>query len=117
MALKSDASRYLWFDWFAKWGFYEVQPSSSARYAIYGMPYFNKSFEYSSTANELLNESENYFLRLSRSRRNYLPNWVYTPYLYAKNKEWKKNNVFFETLSPRDNSLMATKFLLSDMRW
>ena len=117
MALKSDASRYLWFDWFAKWGFYEVQPSSSARYAIYGMPYFNKSFDYSSTANELLNESENYFLRLSRSRRNYLPNWVYTPYLYAKNKEWKKNNVFFETLSSRDNSLMATKFILSDMRW
>jgi hypothetical protein len=51
-----------------------VQPSSSSRYAIYGMPYFSKSFEFSTPGNELLNESETYLLRLSRSRRNYLPN-------------------------------------------
>jgi hypothetical protein len=51
------------------------------------MPYFNKVFDYSSLNNENLNETETYLLRISRSRKNFLPNWVYTPYFYAKNKE------------------------------
>jgi hypothetical protein len=53
---------------------YEVQPSSSSRYAIYGMPYFAKNFEFNSNASDSINESETYLLRLSRARRNYLPN-------------------------------------------
>lgn len=117
LAMKSDASRYFWFDWFSKWGFYEVQPSSSSRYAIYGMPYFNKSFEFSSNFNEVLNETETYSLRMGRSRRNYLPNWVYTPYFYAKNHEWRKNNIFFEIFSKRNSSLTGTKYILKQMNW
>lgn len=114
IALKSDASRYMWFDWFAKWGFFEVQPSSSSRYAIYGMPYFNKTFEYSSLNNENLNETETYFLRLSRSRKNFLPNWIYTPYFFAKNKEWKKNNIFFLNQINFKNSIINSKVLLNN---
>jgi len=117
MSLKSDPSRYLWFDWFAKWGFYEVQPSSSSRYAIYGMPYFNKAFEYSSNLNESLNETENYFVRLARSRKNYLTNWVYTPYMLAKNTTWNKNNLIFELLSLYNDSLVKTKIILNTSSW
>jgi len=117
LALKSDASRYLWFDWFAKWGFYEVQPSSSSRYAIYGMPYFAKNFEFNTSSSEQLNESETYLLRLSRARRNYLPNWVYTPYFYSRNVSWYRNNFIFETLESSENSLVATKNILSQMSW
>lgn len=116
LALKSDSSRYLWFDWFAKWGFCEVQPSSSSRYAIYGMPYFSKNFEFNSSNNDSLNETENYFLRLSKSRRNYLPNWTYTPYFYAKNISWYKNNIMFELLN-NDNSLNTTIFFLNISSW
>ena len=117
LALKSDASRYLWFDWFAKWGFYEVQPSSSSRYAIYGMPYFSKNFEFNTSNNETLNESETYLLRLSHARRNYLPNWTYTPYFYAKNNSWYRNNLFFEILNHSNNSLSGTYNILTFMSW
>lgn len=117
LALKSDASRYLWFDWFSKWGFYEVQPSSSSRYAIYGMPYFSKSFEFSTPGNELLNESETYLLRLSRSRRNYLPNWIYTPYFYIKNVSWYRNNILYDILNQETNDIIRTKNMLSCMNW
>lgn len=117
LALKSDASRYLWFDWFAKWGFYEVQPSSSSRYAIYGMPYLNKNLEFSTANGEMLNESETYLLRISRARKNYLPNWTYTPYFYSKHVIWYKNNVFYEILNNYSNSLTSTRYLLSLMSW
>lgn len=117
LAMKSDASRYLWFDWYAKWGFYEVQPSSSSRYAIYGMPYLSKNFEFSTVNGEALNESETYLLRISRARRNYLPNWVYTPYFYAKHTSWYKNNIFYEIFDNYNNSLTGTYFLLTSMNW
>lgn len=117
MALKSDPSRYLWFDWFAKWGFYEVQPSSSSRYAIFGMPYFNKAFAFSSLVNEALNETENYFVRLARSRKNYTTNWTYTPYMYAKNNVWQKKNNLFSITDFNDNSLLSTKFFFKKSNW
>ena len=119
MALKSDASRYLWFDWYAKWGFYEVQPSSSARYAIHGMPYFSKNFEFSGANNENLNETETYLIRIAKARKNYLPNWAYTPYFYAKNNLWYKNNILFNAFEQieKKNSLISTKYLLISMNW
>lgn len=117
LAMKSDASRYLWFDWFSKWGFCDIQPSSTSRYAIYGMPYFSKPFDFITVGNETFNENETYFLRLSRSRRNYLPNWVYTPYFYARNTSWYKNNLIFDILNSNENSLIKTQNLLNSMNW
>jgi hypothetical protein len=38
------------------------------------MPYFNKSFDFAASAGEAVSETENYLLRLSRARKNYLPN-------------------------------------------
>lgn len=117
LAMKSDSSRYLWFDWFAKWGMYEVQPSSSSRYAIYGMPYFSKNFEFNSNASDAINESETYLLRLSRARRNYLPNWVYTPYFYSRNSIWYKNNIIYDIFEQNTNTLIASFNLLNIMSW
>ena len=117
LSLKSDSSRYLWLDWFSKWGLCEVQPSSSSRYAIYGMPYFSKIFEFNVANNEVLNESETYLLRLSRARRNYLPNWTYTPYFYAKNTSWYRNNIFFDILNNNENSINTTYSLLENSNW
>ena len=117
LAMKSDSSRYFWFDWFAKWGVCEVQPSSSSRYAIYGMPYFSKNFEFNPDDSDALNESETYLLRLSRARRSYLPNWVYTPYFYARNSSWYKNNIVFDILEQNDNKLVSVANLLNLMSW
>ena len=115
--MKSDASRYLWFDWFSKWGSCDIQPSSTARYAIYGMPYFSKPFDFNVEDNDNFNASETYFLRLSRSRRNYLPNWVYTPYFYTRNTSWYKNNLIFDILNSNQNPLVESQNLLTSMNW
>ena len=117
LAMKSDASRYLWLDWFSKWGSCDIQPSSTARYAIYGMPYFSKPFDFNVEDNDNLNASETYLLRLSRSRRNYLPNWVYTPYFYTRNTSWYKNNLIFDILNSNQNSLIGSQNLLNSMNW
>jgi hypothetical protein len=49
---KSDPSRYLWFDWQSRWSSLEVQPSSSARYSLSGVPYFSKSSEFDTQASD-----------------------------------------------------------------
>ena len=117
IALKSDASRYIWLDWYAKWGFYEVQPSSASRYAIHGMPYFNKSFDFNSQINEALTETENYVIRLTKARRNYLPNWTYTPYFYAKNNLFFKNNIFWSALSVSTCNVTTSLNILNSTTW
>lgn len=82
--MKSDASRYFWFDWQSRWSSIEVQPSSIAKYSLAGLPYFTKTFEYSTQLGDELNDSENYLTKLSRARKNYMPNWSYSPYFYSK---------------------------------
>jgi hypothetical protein len=51
-----------------------VQPSSIAKYSLAGLPYLTKTFEYSTQSGDELNDSENYLTKLSRVRRNYMPN-------------------------------------------
>jgi heme/copper-type cytochrome/quinol oxidase subunit 2 len=85
-AAKSEASRHIWVDWYARWGFADIQPASSSRYAIFGMPYFNRGFNFSAATNILFTESENYFTRISRARRNYLPTCVFAPHILTHNR-------------------------------
>jgi len=109
ISMKSDASRYLWFDWQAKWSTIEIQPSSAARYSLTGVPYFNKSFEYSTQKNDLINESENYLNRLIRARKNYLPSWSQSPYFYSRSHNWYRYN---HLTSNSYDSLSTFKVLL-----
>ena len=88
LSMKSDASRYLWFDWHSRWSSMEVQPSSIAKYSLAGLPYFSKTFEYTTQLGEELNDSENYLTKLSRARKNYMSNWSYSPYFYNKILNW-----------------------------
>jgi heme/copper-type cytochrome/quinol oxidase subunit 2 len=90
LSMKSDASRYLWFDWQSRWSSIEIQPSSVARYSLLGLPYVSKSFEYSTGAGDEINDSENYLIKLSRARKNYLSNWARTPYFYSRVSNWYK---------------------------
>jgi hypothetical protein len=100
LSLKSDASRYLWFDWQARWSSIEVQPSSIAKYSLAGLPYTSKKFEYNTTIGDELSDSENYLTKISRIRKNYMPNWAYSPYFYAKLTNWffyNNTGLFFQT--------------------
>jgi heme/copper-type cytochrome/quinol oxidase subunit 2 len=116
LSTKSDASRYLWLDWFSKWNIYEIQQAQQSRYGLYGMPYFNKSFEFNSTSNDNYIESETYLSRLSQIRRNYMPNWTFTPYLYSKNHMWFKNDILFTSMY-YDDKINSVHYVLDNMSW
>ena len=109
VSTKSDPSRYLWFDWQSRWSSIEIQPSSIARYSLSGVPYTNKVSEFDTQSGNELADSENYLTRLSRSRKNYMSNWAYTPYFYARSTSWyKKNSIEMSSY----DSLQSTKALL-----
>jgi len=117
MSAKSDPSRFVWFDWFSKWSVYEVQPSSVSRYSTIGVPYNKKNFDFNIENNEVLGDSETYFTRISRSRKNYLPNWLYTPYLYSRSNVWlnsEKSNMFVNNDS---TNISNTSLLLNNSSW
>ena len=110
LSLKSDASRYLWFDWQARWSSIEVQPSSIAKYSLAGLPYTSKKFEYSTALGDELSDSENYLTKISRARKNYMPNWAYSSLFYSKMTNWffyKDSFIFFDNLRTQN-----FKFLL-----
>lgn len=114
LSMKSDASRYMWFDWHARWSSIEVQPSSIARYSLAGLPYFSKKFEYSSLASEELNESENYLTKVTKARKNYMPNWAYSLYFYSKVSNWFFNKNYNFVLN--EYSTPGSKYLLKNSR-
>lgn len=108
ISTKSDSSRFLWFDWQARWSSTEVQSSSiSARYTLSGTPYYSKNLEFDTQGGDTLNESENYLNRLARARKNYLSNWAQSPFFYlrAANTSWdfynsnSSNNIKLDLLS------------------
>jgi heme/copper-type cytochrome/quinol oxidase subunit 2 len=109
MSAKSDPSRYLWFDWQSRWSSIEVQPASSARYSLSGVPYFNKSYEFDTQSGDSLDESENYLNRLARARKNYMSNWAYSPYFYSRVSNWYKFN---DLINSSYSNLGKTKMLL-----
>lgn len=109
LSLKSDASRYLWFDWQARWSSIEVQPSSIAKYSLAGLPYTSKKFEYNTTIGDELSDSENYLTKISRIRKNYMPNWAYSPYFYGKLTNWffyNNTDLFFSDLDVKSTKLL-----------
>ena len=113
ISTQSDSSRYLWFDWQSRWSSMEVQPSSVARYSLLGVPYTNKSFEYTTQLGDEINDSEVYLTRLARSRKNYMTTWAYTPFLYTRLASWYQNNentsnLFNTTSLPQLCSLLTT---------
>jgi len=112
LSQRSDMSRYFWFDWYAKWGFVETQASSVSRYSTLGVPYSKKPFEFNTDTSDQICEAETYFTRISRSRKNYLPNWTYTPYMYARFVKWNKNSIFNLYSRLNEDDYTGLRFLL-----
>jgi hypothetical protein len=115
LSYKSDASRYLWFDWQAKWSSIEVQYALITKYSLAGLPYLTKNFEYTTQLGDELNDSENYLLKIARVRKNYMPNWSYSPYFYSKILNWfNNNNKYYDIL---ETSSLKTLLFLSSNYW
>ena len=90
LSMKSDPSRYLWFDWQSRWVSIEVQPSSIAKYSLAGLPYAARLYEFATQLGEELGDSENYLSKMYHARRNYVQNWSTASYFYLKTSSWFK---------------------------
>ena len=90
LSLKSDPSRYLWFDWLSRWVSLEVQPSSIAKYSLAGLPYATRLYEFATQLGEELGDSENYLSKIYHARRNYVQDWSTASYFYLKTSSWFK---------------------------
>lgn len=88
LSLKSDPSRYLWFDWLSRWTSIEVQPSSIAKYSLAGLPYAARLYEFASQLGDELGDSENYLSKMYHARRNYVQDWSTASYFYLKTSSW-----------------------------
>ena len=110
LSAKSDMSRYMWFDWYAKWGLVEAQSSSVSRYSTLGVPYIRKPFDYNVETSDPISETETYLTRISRARKNYLPNWTYTSYIFARSNTWTSANLGSLVSSPEYSTL---RFILA----
>jgi hypothetical protein len=108
LSMKSDAARYLWFDWHSRWVSLEVQPSSIAKYSLAGLPYSSKLYDFSSSLGEELSDSQNYFSKLAHARKNYLQNWTASPFFYLRISKWFTSNFIYFN---RTTNLMDLKYL------
>ena len=86
----SDVTRYSWIDWGSQWKYREVQPSSASRFSTLGVPYVRDPFNFNTNTSDNFQNTESYLTRISRSRRNYLPNWLFTPYFHNRFFVWNK---------------------------
>jgi len=117
LAATSDIIRFTWLDWFAKWKYVEVQPASTSRYSTLGVPYLRKPYDFNSNAGDVFQNTELYFTRISRSRRNYMPHWVYSPFLYNRSYIWNVQPNFDLAFYQFQNSASAMKFTCQLMKW
>lgn len=117
MARTSDTARFTWIDWFAKWKYIEVQPSSVSRYSTLGAPYFRKAYDFNSNVGDKFQDTELYFTRVARSRRNYLTNWSYSPFMYNRAYVWNAESLFDAALLNLQDSVSSAKFACSVMSW
>ena len=117
LAKTSDTTRFTWIDWFAKWKYIEVQPSSVSRYSTLGVPYLRKPFDFNSTTGDKFQDTELYFTRVARSRRNYLTNWSYSPYFYNRAYVWNSFSDFDSAFLNLNNSLSSASLTLKGARF
>ena len=117
LARTSDTMRFTWVDWFSKWKHVEVQPSSVSRYSTLGVPYLRKPFDFNSTTGDKFQDTELYFTRVARSRRNYLTNWSYSPFLYNRSYIWNAESRFDSTFLNSYESLSSAKVACDWMAW
>ena len=111
VSMKSDPSRYLWFDWQSRWSSLEISASSVSRYSLLGVPYSNKSFEYFTGLGDDLSESETYLTKLGKARKNYGSNWAFTPYFFSRVSNWYSLDHGIESTNYLSSNLSVRVFL------
>jgi heme/copper-type cytochrome/quinol oxidase subunit 2 len=113
----NDPTRHVWFDTFIKYAQREVSGSSVSKYTIAGVPFFKKKFDFNLKKGRQLADTDLYFTRIAVSRKNYVPVWVYTPYLYTRSKVWYNDNKMKLLYSSNIKDLFKLRFNLYQTSW
>jgi len=111
----NDPTRHVWFDGFIKYAQREVSGSSVSKYTISGVPFYKKKFDFNVKQGKQMVDTELYFSRISVARKNYLPQWLYTPYLYTRSNIWYNDSRF--DLFQNHSSYTNTFLNLRRMDW
>jgi hypothetical protein len=76
-----------------------------------GLPYSNKSFEYSTGLGDDLDSSETYLIKLSKARKNYSSSWSFTPYFFSRITNWYSMDYSLDQAGTLANNLSVRLFL------
>jgi len=111
MSIRTDATRYLWFDWFTRWSSIEISAAKSAKQSLLGMPYHHRKNLYSleTEPGKYWARMDNYMLKIAKGRRNYMSSWSTVPYHYTRIRYWYK--FYYNNLRMFDNSYRWKPFI------
>jgi hypothetical protein len=62
-------------------------------------------------------DAELYFTRIATARKNYLPQWIYTPYLYNRANEWFLESRMKSLYKTKSTDLVNIRTNLKKMEW
>ena len=113
----NDPTRHVWFDTFIKYAQREVGGSSVSKYTIAGVPFYKKKFDFNVKQGRQLADTELYFTRIVTARKNYLPQWLYTPYLYSRSNIWFNESNMALLSRSNGNSYKGVRLNLQRMEW
>lgn len=112
-ATQSDLIRYTWMDGYSKWIYVDVQPSSVSRYSTLNVPYLRKPYDFNTNSSDTFSDLDTYYMRASRTRRNYLPNWLYSPILFTRQFLLNQTDSLLINLSSTTNELGSLLFTMN----
>ena len=74
-----------------------MQPAPVSRYHSNGLLIISKNFDYGTLeGSDLFNKVDLYTTRVLRLRKNYMPSWALTPYLYTRLSNWYLSDKFVQ---------------------
>lgn len=101
VSTESDIIRYIWFDWYTIRSCIITKSIDTSLYNLNGA--LNLNYNYTKkTVFNLINKTENFFIKYMHARKLYIPLFVYSPYYY--NQILKINN-FNKFLLLFDNNI------------
>jgi heme/copper-type cytochrome/quinol oxidase subunit 2 len=94
-----------------------VGGSSVSKYSIVGVPFYKKKYDFNVKQGKQMAETELYFSRIATSRKNYLPQWIYTPYLYTRANDWYKESKLSLLNTNSKSNLLDLRLNLKRTEW
>ena len=114
---ESDVIRAIWVDWYSRFTKYEVQPASISKFSTLGVQYNRKPYDFSSNQGDYMAAVHGYYVRASRARKNYLPNWTTSPVIYDRANALHNIDPFYVIFEREHRGTKTILQTLKSLRW